>query len=108
MSDASETTMPCDDAEVMRLWREVGLPEYFLGNGGTNHKLVAFAEAAVLAERERIAHALEAEADMGDCSEDNMVMRDAAWLVRADFSYDEVERLQAKSEAEALEARRHG
>jgi hypothetical protein len=33
----------CDDAEVMRLWREVGLPEYFLGYGGTNHKLVAFA-----------------------------------------------------------------
>jgi hypothetical protein len=27
-----------------RLWRECGLPEYFLGNGGTNHKLVAFAE----------------------------------------------------------------
>lgn len=33
------------DAAVMRLWREVGLPEYFLGNGGTNHKLVAFAKA---------------------------------------------------------------
>jgi hypothetical protein len=33
----------CDDAEVMRIWREVGLPEYFLGNGGANHKLVAFA-----------------------------------------------------------------
>jgi hypothetical protein len=31
----------------MRLWREVGLPEYFLGNGGTNHKLVAFAKALV-------------------------------------------------------------
>jgi hypothetical protein len=33
------------DAEVMRLWRECGLPEYFLGSGGTNHKLVAFAKA---------------------------------------------------------------
>lgn len=32
-----------DDAAVMRLWRECGLPEYFLGNGGSNHKLVAFA-----------------------------------------------------------------
>lgn len=29
--------------EVMRLWRECGLPEYFLGNGGSNHKLVEFA-----------------------------------------------------------------
>ncbi len=33
-----------DDTEVMRIWRECGLPEYFLGNGGSNHKLVAFAE----------------------------------------------------------------
>lgn len=40
----------CDDAEVMRLWRECGLPEYFLGNGGTNHKLVAFA-ARIQSER---------------------------------------------------------
>lgn len=32
-----------DDPEIVRIWREVGLPEYFLGNGGTNHKLVAFA-----------------------------------------------------------------
>ena len=38
-----------DDREVMRLWRECGLPEYFLGNGGTNDKLVAFAQAARLA-----------------------------------------------------------
>lgn len=35
---------PCDDAEVMRLWRECGLPEYFLGTAGTNHKLLAFAK----------------------------------------------------------------
>lgn len=38
-----EHITPCDDADVMRIWREVGLPEYFLGNGGTNFKLVAFA-----------------------------------------------------------------
>lgn len=37
-----EDAAVCDDATVMRLWRECGLPEYFLGNGGTNHKLVAF------------------------------------------------------------------
>ena len=34
---------PCDDTGVMELWRECGLPDYFLGNGGTNHKLVDFA-----------------------------------------------------------------
>lgn len=33
-----------NDAEVMRLWRQAGLPEYFLGNGGTNVKLVEFAK----------------------------------------------------------------
>lgn len=42
--DASMTET-CDDAEVMRIWRECGLPEYFLGNGGTNYRLVAFAKA---------------------------------------------------------------
>ena len=45
MSDHRDRTAPCDDAEVMRLWRECDLPEYFLGNGGTNHKLVSFANA---------------------------------------------------------------
>ena len=47
----------CDrERNVMRLWREAGMPEYFLGNGGTNQKLVAFAESVaddlVRAERE--------------------------------------------------------
>jgi hypothetical protein len=37
-------TTATDDAWVMAIWRHVGLPEYFLGNGGTNHKLVAFAK----------------------------------------------------------------
>ena len=41
----------CDDAEVMRLWREAGLPEYFLGNGGTNRQLVAFARLCAAAYR---------------------------------------------------------
>ena len=41
----SEAAGRTDDAEVMRIWRECGLPEYFLGNGGSNHKLVAFAKA---------------------------------------------------------------
>lgn len=41
--DAGPYPPICDDAEVMRLWRKAGLPEYFLGNGGTNRKLVAFA-----------------------------------------------------------------
>jgi hypothetical protein len=30
---------------VEKLWREVGLPEYFLGNGGTNTKLYALYDA---------------------------------------------------------------
>lgn len=44
---SGDTSKPlsADDAEVMRIWRKCGLPEYFLGNGGSNHKLVAFAKA---------------------------------------------------------------
>jgi hypothetical protein len=34
---------PVADALVMQLWRKAGLPEYFLGNGGTNVHLVEFA-----------------------------------------------------------------
>lgn len=30
---------------IENLWREVGLPEYFLGNGGTNRKLFALYDA---------------------------------------------------------------
>ena len=50
----------CDrERNVMCLWREAGLPEYFLGNDGTNQKLVAFTEAVaddmVRAEREQCA-----------------------------------------------------
>lgn len=37
------SSVPCDDAVIMRIWRECDLPEWFLGNGGTNHKLVTFA-----------------------------------------------------------------
>lgn len=50
-------------------------------------------QAAVLAERERIAAAIEEEADLCPCEEDAVVLRDTARLVRADFSYDEAERL---------------
>ncbi|MBS4046547.1 MAG: hypothetical protein KG075_09425 [Alphaproteobacteria bacterium] len=44
MSDTTRSEGDCDDAEIMRLWREAGLPEYFLGNGGSNVDLVKFAE----------------------------------------------------------------
>ncbi len=43
---APDLDVPCDDTAVMRLWRDCDLPEYFLGNGGTNHKLVEFARRA--------------------------------------------------------------
>lgn len=41
---AQDAAQPCDDSEAMKLWRKAGLPEYFLGNGGTNNKLVRFVE----------------------------------------------------------------
>ena len=48
MTNAPDLTQPGerDDAHVMKLWRECGLPQYFIGNGGTNHRLLAFYKAA--------------------------------------------------------------
>lgn len=43
----------CDDARTMEIWRECGLPEWFLGNGGSNHHLVEF-RGRVLEEAARI------------------------------------------------------
>lgn len=47
---------------------------------------------AVEAERERIAVALEAEADLLPCAEDAAVTRSNAALIRADFSYEDADR----------------
>ena len=44
-------------------------------------------------ERERIARALDDEANVIPCQEDAMVTRTCARLVRANFSCDEAERL---------------
>ena len=54
-----------DDRNVLRLWRAAGLPEYFLGNGGTNHKLVAFASMIAAAEREECVKIVETVDDGG-------------------------------------------
>lgn len=53
---------------------------------------------AIIAERERIADLLEDEADTTPCLEDAMVTRSNAHLIRADFSYEEAERLAAEEE----------
>lgn len=39
--------------EIERLWRQSGLPEYFLGNGGTNDNLYKFAASLYRAGQER-------------------------------------------------------
>ena len=49
-------------------------------------------KSTVLAERERIAAAIESEADLCPCDEDAKVLRETAALVRANFSYEEMER----------------
>lgn len=51
MSD--DNVKAVDDTKVIELWREAGLPEYFLGNGGTNIKLVQFAVLCVKAFQEK-------------------------------------------------------
>lgn len=60
----------CDDERVMRIWRECGLPEYFIGNGGTNDKLVEFAERvaeAALSEAQAEIENLEAMGNLKGC-----------------------------------------
>ncbi|WP_375590168.1 hypothetical protein ABWH89_04885 [Hoeflea alexandrii] len=44
-------------------------------------------------EREKIASDLDYEASITPCAEDAVVVRDCARLVRANFSYEEAERL---------------
>lgn len=46
---------------VERLWREVGLPEYFLGNGGTNLKLYALYDATEIDSRGYAVHSHSAD-----------------------------------------------
>ena len=52
--------------------------------------------------RERIAAALDEEADLIPCAEDAMVTRSNARLVRANFSYEEAERLEVEEDAAAI------
>lgn len=55
-------------------------------------------DRAVAAERARIANRLAEEAELSPCADDGSVYRSAAWLVRADFSYEEAERLETAAE----------
>jgi hypothetical protein len=79
-----------DDAKVMKLWRQAGLPEYFLGNGGTNVHLVEFARLcaaeAVADERERCAKVcddLRAPIPMSETvGAANRALREAAAAIR--------------------------
>ncbi|SCM79906.1 hypothetical protein KL86PLE_90701 [uncultured Pleomorphomonas sp.] len=54
--------------------------------------------AEIAAERERIAACLDEEAGLIPCTEDAMVTRSDARLVRADFSYEEADRLAEAEE----------
>lgn len=60
--------------------------------------IACVAKVDIDGEKHRIANALEDEADLTPCSEDAMVTRSNARLVRADFSYDEAERLEIVEE----------
>ena len=53
---------------------------------------------AVMAERERIVACLLEEAELTPCGEDAMVTRSNAFLIKADFSYEEAERLSEEAE----------
>lgn len=44
---APRTEKVLTETLITDLWREAGLPEYFLGNGGANHSLVRFVKLAI-------------------------------------------------------------
>ena len=67
------------EAEVMKLWRQVGLPEYFLGNGGTNVHLMTFVAAIEQATAKRCAEICEQQGHEEDRPSDY------AYLIRSAF-----------------------
>ncbi|NSY48484.1 hypothetical protein G6M01_08170 [Agrobacterium tumefaciens] len=56
---------------------------------------------AVRTERNRIIEKLEEEADLLPCGEDAMVTRSNARLIKADFDYEEAERIAEMEDASA-------
>tara|TARA_R100000365_G_scaffold3696_1_gene13714 strand:- start:19965 stop:20273 length:309 start_codon:yes stop_codon:yes gene_type:complete len=54
---------------------------------------------AILAERYRIADRLDEEAEVTPCFEDAVITRSNADLVRANFSYDDAEKIAAARDA---------
>ncbi|MGI4942062.1 MAG: hypothetical protein ACRYHQ_16125 [Janthinobacterium lividum] len=79
-------------------WLHTGIKYEWRGIADDLEYVEVTAADAILAERERIAAALVYEAEIGPCAEDNAVMLDAAWLVRADFSYDAAEMMRIRDE----------
>ena len=69
-----------------------------------NVQVALLIKDAVGAERKRIANRLAEEADLSPCAEDAAVYRGAAWLVRADFSYEEAERLEIAAENQSVQS----
>jgi len=55
-----------NEERVMWLWRQAGLPEFFLGNVGTNRHLLEFTRLILWTERERCAKIAEDHECGGD------------------------------------------
>ena len=88
-----ETQIPED---IMRAAQKAFDDAMVLTNQADGDRVIAL---AILAERERIVARLLEEADLTPCGEDAMVTRSNAFLIKADFSYEEAERLSDKEEA---------
>lgn len=58
---------------IEKLWRECGLPEYFLGNGGTNNKLYAL-HRAIIEECAKVAMAHKGAAQKARRAKKNLHM----------------------------------
>ena len=102
MSEVADDLMEVSRDVVKRLLRRYSINDASINSiGFTEYEfaraLAAERERATLAERERISKALDDEADVIPCAEDAMVTRGNALLVRADFSYEEADRIEESS-----------
>lgn len=59
---------------IEKLWREVGLPEYFLGNDGSNERLYALYRAIVEQCAKHIEHDADVASNSLHCGDNHMTI----------------------------------
>ena len=93
-SDQPQTTIEGGDRSLVDRLMGARFRENLPAVAAACAQLVAVSR---IEERERIAAAIESEANVCPCEEDAKVLRETATLVRANFSYEDAERLRCEN-----------